>query len=148
MVQAVNFRVPCVPVAQPRQRYRVVTTGNQAYTRNYTPVKHPVNAYKAAVQLSWKQSGAGLFSGPVAVTLEFVFPRPQAMCWKRRATPRAWLAGGKDLDNLAKSTCDALTGLAWSNDSHVAKLVCSKFVAAGGETAGVEVTVQQLSASC
>ena len=58
--QRVRFVVPAVPVAQPRQRFRVLKIGNRVIPQNYTPTKSPVNEFKAVVKMAFRQA----YSGP------------------------------------------------------------------------------------
>jgi Holliday junction resolvase RusA-like endonuclease len=58
--------------------------------------------------------------------------------------PRAFHETRPDLDNLAKSTKDALTGILWRDDSQIAILNARKVIAAGDEQPCVEVQVMQL----
>lgn len=52
------MNVPGVPVAQPRQRHRVIA-GNVS---NYTPASSPVNAFKATVRLAWQGCDKGMWA--------------------------------------------------------------------------------------
>jgi len=56
----IRFIVHAVPTAQPRQRHRVAIIGGMHRVMNYTPAKHPVNAFKAAVQHAF----ATCYNGP------------------------------------------------------------------------------------
>jgi Holliday junction resolvase RusA-like endonuclease len=114
----ITFTVPGLPVAQPRQRH----------TRsgfNFTPAKHPVNAFKAAVRLAWPD-GATAACGAVRMCVRFYLPKPATKVRKRDAGRRLWVATRPDVDNLSKSVLDALAGLAWRDDSQVAELIVSK----------------------
>ncbi len=52
MSNELSIRIPGVPVAQPRQRHRVVKIGNHVRAQNYTPTQDPVNAFKAACKFA------------------------------------------------------------------------------------------------
>jgi Holliday junction resolvase RusA-like endonuclease len=132
---AISFTVPTIPVAQPRQKHALI--GGRV--RNYMPTKHPVNAFKAAVQLAASQvySGAPI-TFPLSLTLVFVFPRPSNRIWKTKTMPREPKASKPDCDNLAKSFLDGLNGLLYVDDSQVVQLFVSKWVAAGDEQPHVE----------
>lgn len=141
----IQFWVPCCPVAQPRQRQRVVSAGGRNFSHNYTPTKHPVNALKSAIQVAARAvyQGAPL-EGALRLTLTFILPRPKAMCWKKRPTPRARHVCKPDVDNLTKPV-DCLTGLLWRDDSQIAELHVEKYIAAGDEAPGVEVVIDVLA---
>lgn len=144
---AITFTVAAVPVAQPRQRHRIVTTaGGGAFVSNYTPKRDPVNGFKAAVALAAQQAhgDAGPLEGPLRLELLFIMPRPGYLCWKTKAMPRQWHVAKPDADNLAKSVKDALTGVLWRDDCQIARLVVGKQIAAGGESPGVTVAVLPL----
>lgn len=142
----IEFTVPAIPIAQPRQRHRVVTAGGRTFATNYTPKGDPVNDYKATVRLAASKAHTSPpLDGPLDVTLVFVMPRPKSMRWKSRPMPRVWHATGKDLDNLAKSTLDALAGILFMDDCQVARLVLMKMIAAGDESPRVLVMLKRLA---
>ena len=112
--------VPVVPVAQPRARHRAFEAGGKLISQTYLPADNPVNAYKAALRLAWGQAtDAPPLDGPVYVKAEFVFPRPASRRRKATENRRLEHVTKPDIDNLIKSTLDALTGLAWRDDKQV-----------------------------
>jgi len=136
---AIEFDVHAVPVAQPRQRSAFVN----GQVRNYTPTKHPVNAFKA----SCREAASAVYDGPplrdpLRLTLTFVMPRPRQMMWKTKPMPRVSHAKRPDLDNLAKAVKDALSKLVWHDDSQIAQLDATKVIAAGDEQPHVTVKVE------
>ena len=136
----VSFTVPTIPVAQPRQRHRVIQSGGRSFASNYTPKKDPVNTYKAAVQAAYCQVGSGrLLDEPCCVWLTFVMPRPKRLIWKTKAMPRQPHTAKPDIDNLQKSTMDALNGLAFRDDSCCWWINAQKLYAAGDELPHVEI---------
>lgn len=145
MTTVVEFNVPAIPVAQPRQRHRVIHANGKSFAHNYTPTKDPVNAFKAAVQLAASQAYSGPpLVGPLRVTIVFVMPRPKAMVWKRRPMPRVFDTRKPDRDNLMKSFQDALNGLLWVDDSQICDGAVAKFVAAGDEQPHVQVAIWRI----
>ncbi|HHK41746.1 MAG TPA: RusA family crossover junction endodeoxyribonuclease, partial [Planctomycetaceae bacterium] len=56
--------------------------------------------------------------------------------------PRVPHTSRPDLDNLVKSTKDALNGLAWRDDSQVVELSAGKCYASGNELPGVEIAIE------
>lgn len=88
----------------------------------------------AAHQQGWTLAPAGV---PVAVDLVFVRPRPVSTPKSR--TPPA--TKKPDVDKLARAVLDALTGIAWADDSQVIDLRARKRLAEIGETPGVYITV-------
>jgi len=147
----IEFTVPCVPVAQPRQRHAMIG----GHVRNYTPTKHPVQAFKAAVQLA----AAGAYNGPpldgaIYSSIKFVMPRPATKpAWIKKGTHyfSAWKAGlrvphiGKpDRDNLMKSLQDSLNQLLFRDDSLLYDGPVSKWIAAANEQPHVQIVIETL----
>lgn len=147
----ISFTVFCVPVAQPRQRHRIVEAGGRAFAQNYTPEKHPVQAFKAAVQTAAKAAMdaqlpcTALLDGPLHLRLVLLFPRPKSMVWKTKPMPRWWHITRPDGDNCLKAVKDALNGLCWRDDAQVAGIEVTKLYAAGTETPGVEIQIRELN---
>lgn len=141
----VRFIVPGVPIAQPRQRTRVMAMGGRMVAQNYTPAKHPSQTFKAAVQLSAAAVYTGpLLQGPLFLAITFVFQRPKVMCWKNKPTPRTAKTTKPDADNLAKSVMDALNGVLWHDDAQVSDMRIIKVVAGGDEQPRTEIMVQPM----
>lgn len=141
----IRFSCSCVPVAQPRQRHRAFQVGDHTRVSNYTPTRHPVNAYKAALQLAAKQVHPGPpLNGPLSLDLTILMPRPGRLRWKKREMPRLWHDVKPDDENILKSTQDALSGVCWHDDAQVASVVLRKLYASGSESPGVEVCIDVL----
>ncbi len=137
-MSTIRFSIPAIPVAQPRQRHAMIG----GHVRNYTPTKHPVNAFKAATQIAASEAYKGPpLTGPLIVALTFVMPRPKSKNWKSREMPRYPHDGKPDRDNLMKSFQDALNGLLWADDSQIFDGPVRKLVAGGNEQPHVEVEV-------
>ncbi|MCI0421332.1 MAG: RusA family crossover junction endodeoxyribonuclease [Acidobacteria bacterium] len=138
----IRFSVPAVPIAQPRQRHRVMMSGGRSFAHNFTPTKHPVQAFKATVRLALRAAYQGSpLEGPLGLSVTFLMPRPGRLRWKKRPMPRQPHATKPDLDNLMKSLKDALNGLAWLDDGQITRVEAVKVYAAGTETPGVQVVI-------
>lgn len=138
----IRFTVPAIPIAQPRQRHRVMTVNGRPMAMNYTPAKHPVQDFKASVRMAFAAAYSGPpLEGPVKLVAVFVLPRPKRLIWKSRPMPRVLHIAKPDLDNLEKALKDSLNGLAWRDDSQVCDVEKMKFVAAGDEQPGVTVEI-------
>ncbi len=122
------------PLAQPRQRFAMIG----GHVRNYTPGTHPINAFKTELRTAWQ---AEMIDGPCYCRITAVFPRPKSKTKKRDANPRLRHTSKPDCDNIAKSCCDALNGVAWKDDSQVCSLWVIKCVASADEQARTIVTV-------
>jgi Holliday junction resolvase RusA-like endonuclease len=133
-----QFYIPGVPVAQPRQRHALIG----GHVRNFTPKDSPVHAYKATCRVAFNNVYDGEpLPNAFQVHLVFLFPRPKRMIWKSRPMTRSPFVSKPDADNLAKSTLDSLNSICWVDDSQVASLTVEKWYAAGNEQPGVEVTI-------
>lgn len=82
-----------------------------------------------------------MMTGAVAASLEFVMPRPVST--PKRRTPPA--VKKPDLDKLERAILDALTGIAFRDDSQVIDLHGRKRLAEIGETPGVHIELVDLS---
>lgn len=137
--RTLRFEIPGVPVAQPRPRATV--RGGHA-TVYGAPAKHPVNVFKAAVQLAASNAGAQATYRPCAMTVTFWFPRPKSMTWKTRPMPAMPCVKKPDADNLFKACADALNGIAYVDDSQVYRAVVEKYICAGGESPRCVVEIE------
>lgn len=137
----IEFTVPAVPVAQPRQRHAMIG----GHIRNYTPSKHPVQDFKTIIKLMARQAYTGRpLEGPLALTVVFVMPRPGRLMWKKRPMPRVEHCSKPDLDNLVKAVKDALNQLLWKDDGQIAKATLAKVYASGDEQPHVDIKVQPI----
>ena len=140
------LRIPGVPVAQPRQRNSIMKIAGRLMAHNYTPARHPVNQWKAAVALAWQQrTTEPPLEGPVYLSVSFVMPRPGRLDAKRYSGRAMWHDKKPDCDNLVKSLKDALSGLAWKDDAQVCQLMCSKSYAASEEQPHCEIYVERIA---
>lgn len=138
----IKFAVPAIPVAQPRQRHRVVATGGKAFAMNYTPTKHPVQEFKACCRMAAQQAYSGApLDGPVRMTLVLVFPRPASVL-KRLGTGRLVHTKKPDWENVAKAVADALSGILYRDDKQIWAASVEKWVAAADEQPHVVVILE------
>ena len=148
----IEFVVPIAPVGQPRPRATVrnghASVYDQKRVKNKTTGEskaHPIVAFKNAVRAAAKSAyGGDPLSGPVLVAVEFVFPRPQGMVWKKRPMPRVRHIKRPDRDNCEKALLDAMKGLVFVDDSQVCGGEVTKWIAAGDEQPHVLVSVWRL----
>lgn len=144
-----SFRVDAVPVAQPRQRQRVVTVGGRAMAMNYTPTKDKVNVYKAALQSAackaMNDSGRVLkIDQPLLVDLCFMLPRPKKLLTMKLANVMIPYTRKPDIDNFIKSTLDAMNGIVWVDDSQVVDIRARKFYAPQNVGVGVAIEIWEV----
>lgn len=142
---ALRFTVPGRP--RPKQRARTGKGGH-----HYTPAK--TAAYERSVA-TCAQHAAGIrwrqLSGPLQVEVVAVYPRPKSrpegLCREAWAAgERLWRPSVPDIDNCCKAVLDGLnrSGV-YEDDRQIVRLEASKFYAAKGETAHVEVTIRPAS---
>lgn len=117
----VLLRVKGVPVAKPRQSRRDSFLPRDVVLR--------YRAWKDAIRLV----GACQFREPwesaVGITCSFILPIPASWPQKRRAAAirdEVLPLGRPDLDNLFKSVLDALSGMAYRDDSQVCSIAGAK----------------------
>lgn len=116
---------------------RLVTTGMNPRTKAWQGV------VACAAQMAGVQFQA---EGPVALVLEFVFARPKGHrtskgALSRSATSCPVTRSVGDLDKTVRACLDALSGVAFRDDSQVCALTASKRWAVEGEGEGVRVVV-------
>ena len=143
----IEFIVPAIPIAQPRQRTRVIQTNGKAFAHNYTPKNDPVNGFKATVRMAAEKVFAGRspIVGPIAIEVLFVMPRPENQFWKSKPMPRSLHTKKPDVDNCFKSLSDALNGLLWLDDSQICDCKMKKVIASGSEQPHVSVRVVSIN---
>jgi crossover junction endodeoxyribonuclease RusA len=142
-MDVITFFVPGLPVAQPRQRTRVVATAGRTFTQNYTPSTHPVQDWKATIRLAASSQTEPMMEGPLMLGVDFVFPRPKSQT-RKAGNVATWKATKPDWDNLGKALADALTGILWRDDAQLAVVLIRKKVAGDGDTVGTTVKVMVL----
>ena len=103
-------------------------------------------SYEAQVVDSFfrAEQGERFFDGPISVHIAAVFALPKSKERKRDPVPEQWHTSKPDADNIAKSILDALNGIAFKDDSQVARLTVFKWTAAQGEPARVDVEITGL----
>jgi len=143
----VNMKVPGVPVGMPRTKACI--RGNHAGvynpTKTSTGASNGVAEFKAAIRLVAASKHRGqLFTGPLRVDLQFVFPRQANRVWKSRPMPRYRKVTKPDRDNLDKLVMDALKGVLWVDDNQVCAGSIEKWHAAGDESPHVLIIVTEI----
>lgn len=135
----VELTIPGVPVAQPR----VKATHFAGRTRMYTP-NAKVRPFKEIIRIMFSEAYKGPpAGGPVIVHITAIFPRPKNKVWKSKPMPRVphTAHSRNDVDNICKSCLDALTNLAWRDDSQVYYVTVMKFIAAGDEQPHTRIVI-------
>ena len=111
------------PIPQPRHR---ATIGG----RMYLPSSAPIRAFKTAVIAAAGKRFRRPLDGPVVVEITALFQRPPSRLTAsgelRKGAPTHPGRNLGDVDNLAKGALDALTSIAWNDDSQVVDLRVAK----------------------
>ena len=127
------------PVGQPR--HRISTFGKHA--RMYLPTKHPVHAFKKAIQAEF--GGKSICHEAVEIVVNAWFARPKSKTWKTRPMPSYRHTKKPDADNVLKAVLDALNGLAWVDDAQVFSATVRKFVCSGECVPRCEIVIRGVS---
>ena len=118
---SITFSVDGEPVPQPRAK--ITTRGG--FGRSYVETKHPIHAYRKALQMAAVDAGLRPCTGTVEVVIDAVFCRPRSHMNKKGLKPTAPITPRADVDNLAKGVLDAI-GPIIGNDTQVKRLVIEK----------------------
>ena len=115
------------PIEQPRHKF----------TRSgklYIPGDHPVHAYKrrlrSLAELAYWHGRPTTV--PLGLSAIFGMPLTESLGRRQRLQNDRPHVDVPDLDNLLKSTVDAITGVWWRDDRQIASLVARKVYAASG----------------
>lgn len=91
-----------------------------------------------------EQHGECIAEGPVAVTIDAYYGIPKSAGKRRREK----MLNGEilptkkpDADNVAKSICDSVNGIAYRDDAQVANLIVNKYYS---DTPRVEVEIRKM----
>lgn len=91
-----------------------------------------------------------MLDGPVSVTVDFYLPRPKAHYSTGRnagalkpSAPAEHLTM-PDLDKLTRAVGDALTRLAWRDDSQIVAWHAYKHYASADHPVGAQITIQEV----
>lgn len=126
----VNFAVYGAP--EPKHRHRSFKTKGGTIQQYADPRNAPVEdklrrAFVERVGADWKPH-----EGPVKLAVSAGFPVPKSRPkWMHRLVEdekgMAPHTVRPDLDNIVKMVCDALSGIAWRNDTQVYEIRASKW---------------------
>ena len=121
-MNTITFSVPGDPVPQPRPR--ITTRGRHGHA--YTPASHPIHAYRAAIAAAARAAGATPVDTTVTLIVDLVFARPKSHFLKSGLKATAPKLPRPDCSNCLKGIEDSLNGIAWVDDTQVAKVVVEK----------------------
>lgn len=131
----IAFKVPAVPVAQPRARATAVNGKARMYEAKKS---HPIHSFKATCRMAASQAWNGApLDGPLSMELTFVFPAKRKFRCVKPTKP--------DLDNLAKSLADSLNELLYKDDGQIVSLLVKKYYGGQDEQPHVDVKIDSMN---
>jgi Holliday junction resolvase RusA-like endonuclease len=142
-----SFFVPGIPKPGGSKRAFVIPGTNRAIITDANP---KAKDWKNSVSQVATDHGVTPLSGPLELSIDFIFPRPKGHYGTGKNEDVVKASAPKhhtvkpDATKLTRSTEDALTGIAWRDDAQVAVQAISKWYAESGETPGARITIGQL----
>ena len=128
---AITFEVAGDPVPQPRPR--ITVRGRRGHA--YTPGDHKIHAYRAAIAAAARKAGATPTDrSPLTLIVDLVFARPKSHFRKSGLREDAPKLPRADCSNCLKGIEDSLNGVAWVDDTQVARVVVEKAYGTEGRT--------------
>ena len=121
----ISFRAVGAPIPQGSMK---VINGHVIHSRGSA-----LAVWRSAVAWAAKNAGAVVTDKPIAMTMVFIMPRPKTVKRELPTVP-------PDLDKLVRAILDALTGIAYTDDSQVVSISAHKIY---GEHTGVEVRLEE-----
>ena len=134
----VSFVIKGIPKV--KQRPRFATRNGKVLT--YTP--KTTATFENLVKLKAEKEFARPLTGTIRLAIRFHLPRPKRMIWKTKPMPEAYSDKRPDIDNLAKSVIDGLTGIAFKDDGQIADLHVTKKYHAGDNEPKTIVIVENV----
>jgi len=132
-----EFTVPGIPKAKGRPRFFRRGTHVGTYTDKASA------AFEDSVAFHAQAAGITLMEGPVRISITAIWPM-KGQPRKTSPRPSIWKPTRPDLDNVIKSICDGLNGIAFQDDSQVCVVIARKVHAAQGEGARTIVKLEEI----
>jgi crossover junction endodeoxyribonuclease RusA len=143
--QSIHLRVNGIPVPQGSKQAFIVGKGAEARAvvapAGSKDAKEAHKAWRQSVTDEAAKAAQGEpWDGPVAIKIEFVFPRPKAAKHRTRHTVKP------DLDKLIRSVLDSLVaGGLLVDDARICEISASKFYVSPALTPGAFISLRDLS---
>lgn len=139
-MSVVLFFAPGIP--QPKGSTRAFIRGGRAVTTHDNARTKP---WQAVIAHAAQAAGATPLDGPLEIELKFYLPRPQGHFGKRglRQSSPYWPGVKPDIDKLIRAALDALSGVAYGDDSRIVKVEAEKRYCTVGASAGVSVVIRE-----
>lgn len=142
-MSTISFFCPGLP--RPKGSTRAFVVKGRAVT---VPVKNKeTKSWEHAIATGAMAAGATMLEGcPVFMSLIFRLPRPQGHFGKKglkASAPGYPIGRVGDIDKLARAVLDALSLIAYRDDSQVVRLdLCKRYVSQMFPHVGVQCTIQ------
>lgn len=138
---SIVFNVDGIPKGQPRPRAFARKVGDKFVARVHD--SGTAEAWKGCVA---RDSAAHRpdqpLAGPLVLGIDFRMPRPKSLMRRKDPDGEVPCMTKPDIDNLIKSTADAMTELGWwGDDSQIVKVQASKYYHAKDARPGAEIRV-------
>ncbi len=126
-------RAKFVVLGEPRGKQRPRTVRNRATGRTMTYTPEQTVIYENMVRYAYQQQctaeNSGMLEGQIEAEIAAYFPIPKSESKKRKLLMLdeiIWHTKKPDADNIAKAVLDALNGVAYHDDTQIAKLTVEK----------------------
>lgn len=141
-----TFFVAGDPAGQGSMRAFKLKGSDQVVTVHSNAKK--LKPWRTDIGFEARRAGVRILSGAVKISLEFQLRRAKKDYRSNGAlkpsAPLHPLAKRDDIDKFARAVLDALTNVAWIDDSQVVQLRASKIYADAAAPCGVTITVVEL----
>lgn len=124
LMETICFKVPGIPVAKGRPKFRII----KGHAMAYTPAK--TKLAERAILDAFKEAYPDFktpIEGPIALIVKFYMPVPASLSKKKKnALYGKPHINRPDCDNLLKTVCDGLNGYVWKDDSQIFNVTTAK----------------------
>jgi len=134
----VSFVIKGIPKVKKRPRFAIRNGKVLTYTPKSTAI------FENLVRLKAEKEFTHPLNGAIRVAIRFHLPRPKKMIWKTKPMPETYSDKRPDIDNLAKSVIDGLTGIAFKDDGQIADLHLTKKYHAGNNEPKTIIIVENV----
>lgn len=130
--EARTFFVPGTPAPQGSKRYVGQHGGRAVLVESSKKVKPWRHTVSQVANMFYTNP----IDGPVYIGIQFIMPRPKSL--PKRITH---MVKKPDLDKLIRSTLDALSGIAFTDDNRVTRITATKQYAKPTDPTGAQITI-------
>ena len=130
----VSFYTPGIPAPQ-GSKTGYIRGGRVVLVESSKKVK----PWREAVALVARRHCPEPLDGPVRVTVDFIMPRPKSLPKRVKQHVKR-----PDLDKLLRSTNDALTGIAYQDDSQIVSIHGTKHYCHPDSDPGAIITIERI----